>query len=179
MGHMVNFSITGSVGLWDLFVTKNNSLMKIQDTNVGTGAVINKTTWPVITKTLNQKSFVAAKIVTAVGERPLPLRVTRCVKAITQMPSATMTMRVQIFMEVFLNNPYTMEFPKIAAFTFTIAQARTALLLRTEMTISRAVKLRALFQEVTLALPEARSIQIWYQMKDMDTVCILILYGLL
>ena len=99
MDHTVNFSLVGSVGLWDLFVTKNNSLMKIQDTNVGTEAVINKTTWPVITKTLNQKSFVAAKIVTAVGERPLPPGVTSYAKAITQMPSATMTMRVQIFME--------------------------------------------------------------------------------
>ena len=63
--------------------------------------------------------------------------------------------------------------------TSLVVIARTALLLRTEMTISRAVKLRALFQEVTLALPEARPIQIWYQMKDMDTVFILIPCGLL
>ena len=49
MDHTVNFSLVGSVGLWDLFVTKNNSLMKIQDTNAATEAVINKTTWPVTT----------------------------------------------------------------------------------------------------------------------------------
>ena len=38
------------------------------------------------------------------------------------------------------------------------------------MTISRAVKLRPLFQEVTLASPEAQSIQIWYQVKYMDII---------
>ena len=35
------------------------------------------------------------------------------------------------------------------------------------MTISRAVKLRTLFQ---LALPKAQSFQIWYQMKDLDII---------
>ena len=55
---------------------------------------------------------------------------------------------------------------------------RRALLPWTEMAIFRTVKLRPLFQAVTLALPEAQSVQIWYKMKDIDIIFVLIPFGL-
>ena len=51
---------------------------------------------------------------------------------------------------------------------------RTALFLRTDMSKSRALKLKPPFQEVTKASSKAPILKSWYQIKDMDVVFLLI-----